>query len=266
MQQPKLPSICLAIITTALLATSTASFAKHHKGQASYKGKVSYKGEASYKGEPMPAPCPQPLILRDGFYVGAEALYDSYRSRVTTVASVAGVAASAVHVIASNGWGGGIFGGYGMYFNNLYYLAGEVFVNGTSATQSVSRTTTDAGVETSINNQINVEATWGISVLPGLKLNDSSLGYIRLGYEQAKIRSQHFAITTVTVPITDANYNNNQWQNGFEYGVGIETAVYRNLSVRGEYDHTSFSNNRSSLVSVNTSDNQFNLGLIYHFA
>jgi len=254
MQQPKLSSICLAVITSALLVTSTASFA------------TNYKGEASYKGEPMPVPCPQPLILKDGFYLGAQALYDSYRTRVTSAATIGAISAASTNVIASNGWGGGIFGGYGMYFNNLYYLAGEIFVNGTSASQSESSiVTTAAGAATSINGTVSVGASWGVSVLPGLKLNDSSLGYIRLGYEQAKIRAQGSA-TTTTGGGASVSASKNNWQGGFNYGVGIETAVYQNVSVRTEYNHTSYSSFSNAVTSVNPSDNQFTLGLIYHFA
>jgi outer membrane immunogenic protein len=258
MQQPKLSSICLAVITSALLLTSTAGFA------------TNYKGEAGYKGEAMPAPCPQPLVLKDGFYLGAQALYDSYRTRVTSAATVVGagaaVSSASTFSLASNGWGGGIFGGYGMYFNNLYYLAGELFVNGSSASQSDSTIlTTAAGAASSTNGRVSVGASWGVSVLPGLKLNDSTLGYIRLGYEEAKIRGQQSFTTTVAGGATVAG-NKNNWQSGFEYGVGIETAVYQNVSVRGEFDHTSYSSFSSNVSSFNPSDNQYNLGLIYHFA
>jgi opacity protein-like surface antigen len=253
MQQPKLSSICLAVITSALLLTSTAGFA------------TNYKGEASYKGEAMPAPCPQPLYLKDGFYVGVNALYDSYRTRVTRSNVLGTTSSSSTNVIASNGWGGGAFAGYGMYFNNLYYLAGEIFVDGSSASQSVSTTISTPGTIENFNAKASANASWGISVLPGLKLNDSTLGYIRLGYEGARLRGQQFANTNTGGGLSTYG-SNSKWLSGFNYGVGMETAVYQNVSVRGEFNHTGYGSTNAGGASFNPSDNQYTLGLIYHFA
>jgi opacity protein-like surface antigen len=253
MQQPKLSSICLAVITSALLLTSTAGFA------------ANYKGESSYKGEAMaPAPCPQPLMLRDGFYVGAQALYDSYRVRQTATGAVGPILFNTSEVIGANGWGGGIFGGYGMYFNNFYYLGAEVFVDGTGASQYGSFS---AGAAPLINDNtaFNVGASWGISVLPGLKLNDSSLGYVRLGYEAANIRGRSAVTSTTVAAGAITNYGSrSSWQSGFDYGIGLETAVYPDVSVRGEFDHTSYSSITSGNTKFSPTDNQYTFGVSYH--
>jgi opacity protein-like surface antigen len=251
MQQPKLSSICLAVITSALLLTSTAGFA------------ANYKGESNYKGEAMaPAPCPQPLMLRDGLYVGANALYDSYRTRITRTSAIAPVFSNYSSVLASNGWGGGLFGGYGMYFNNMWYLAGEVFIDGSGASQSASFGTTAAVGTYNVNFTQSVGMSWGVSALPGYKLNDSTLGFIRLGYEGARLRAQNNG-TTPTLAFSNSK---TQWKSAFEYGVGIETAVYPDVSVRGEFDHAGYGQLTSSLARSTSTDNQYNLGVIYHFA
>lgn len=255
MQQPKLSSICLAVITSALLLTSTAGFATNYKGEASYKGEVA-------------APCPQPLYLKDGFYVGANALYDSYRARLTRSAVFNGTTSgAATNVVAFNGWGGGVFAGYGMYFNNLYYLAGEVFVDGSSASQSISSTSFTSVGNVSTSAKASAGVSWGISVLPGLKLNDSSLGYIRLGYEGARLRGQASASTTIPgTPVPAVSGSNSKWLSGFNYGIGLETAVYQNVSVRGEFNHTGYGSTSVAGASINPSDNQYTFGVIYHFA
>jgi opacity protein-like surface antigen len=256
MQQPKLSSICLAVITSALLLTSTAGFA------------TNYKGEGNYKGEVAPAPCPQPLYLKDGFYVGVNALYDNYRTRVTRSFVLGTSSGSSTNVVASNGWGGGAFAGYGMYFNNLYYLAGEIFVDGSSASQAISSTSTAigaGGVTNNANFKASASASWGVSVLPGLKLNDSSLGYIRLGYEGARLRGQQFGSTTSAGGLSSYG-SSSKWLSGFNYGVGLETAVYQNVSVRGEFNHTGYGSTSAGGASFSPTDNQYTLGLIYHFA
>jgi opacity protein-like surface antigen len=115
--------------------------------------------------------------------------------------------------------------------------------------------------------------SWGISVLPGIKVNDSTLTYIRLGYNQAKIRGQSaFGYSSTTnatgaILVTTTNANKNQWQGGFNYGLGIETAVYPNVSVRREYSHTGYNSfSDANGTSYSPSDNQMMVSLIYHFA
>lgn len=268
--QNKLSTITLAVIASTLLLGSASASATNYKGD--------YKGEAM----PAPAPCPQPLLLRDGFYLGAQVGYDAYRVRATSntntaftgVAGVAGANYSANPVVASNGFAGGIFGGYGMYWNNWYYLGAEVFFNGSAASQAQNISTTVNGVAVantrSVYEKVSTGASWGISVLPGLKVNDSTLTYIRLGYNQAKLKGQSTYTTSSTAPgsVGISNYaSKNTWQGGFNYGLGIETAVYPMVSVRSEYSHTgynSFSDNNGTRYSA--SDNQMMVSLIYHFA
>ncbi len=256
----------LSLISSAvLLVATTACFAS------------SYKGE-NYKGEAMaPAPCPTPLMLKDGFYLGAQLGYDSYRIRNNISASSPTESLSANPALNATGWVGGLFGGYGQYFNDMYYLAGELFVNtsGASTATNSTHTYTTAGVTTTDNlySKVSVGTSWGVSLLPGVKLNDASLLYVRLGYNQARIKGQ-----------SSVSFNNAQlgsisktsWRGGFNYGLGIESTFYPNWSVRTEYTHTnygSFSNNVSGLpagyaasANYSPSDNQFMVGLNYHFA
>jgi hypothetical protein len=172
--QKKLSTITLAVIATTLLLGTTSAIAA-----------PNYKGD--YKGEAMPAPCPQPLTLRDGFYLGAQVGYDSYRVRATNTITLPASSSSYNPVIGSNGFVGGILGGYGMYWNNWYYLGAEVFFNGSSASQSETFNVQTAGTFRSVYTQTSTGAGWGISLLPGLKVNESTLTYIRLGYNQARI-------------------------------------------------------------------------------
>lgn len=253
----------LSLISSAvLLAATTACFAG------------SYKGE-NYKGEAV-APCPTPLTLKDGFYLGAQLGYDSYRIRnnisATTLPLPATETFNANPINNATGWVGGIFGGYGQYFNEWYYLAGELFVNtsGASASTTVNHTFAATGLD-SLYTKTSVGTSWGVSLLPGLKLNDASLLYVRLGYNQARIKGQASATFN---GVALGSVSKTSWRGGFNYGLGLESTFYPQWSVRTEYTHTNYSSFSNSVTvaggkassNYNPSDNQFMLGLIYHFA
>ncbi len=248
--QPKLSTLCVSMLTAATLFASGSSFAAHH-----------YKGD--YKNEVIPAaPCVQPLMLKDGFYIGAQGGYDSYRARETISTSVGGTALTGTGTGSIVGWEGGLYAGYGMYFNGWtmpFYLGAEIFGNGSNASQSQSAAFGTGSVYTNVN----VRGDWGVSALPGLKVNDSSLVYVRLGWDQARFNTQE----TFALGATSINASQNTWRSGFNYGVGLETAVYQNVSIRGEYTHTNFGSSTSSLgTSYSLSNNRFMAGLTYHFS
>lgn len=251
----------LSVIAASLLLASTSSFAANYKGD--------YKGEA-----PCPA-CQPIMVLKDGFYVGAQVGYDSYRIRNNTTVTdfVAGTTTTFNPVYNATGWVGGLLAGYGQYFNSMWYLGGELFINTSGASQSQTLAQNITGIgSNSVTTKFSANGSWGIGLLPGIKLNDSTLLYVRLGYNQAKLQGK------ASVASTDgfvASTSKNNWQGGFNYGLGMETAFYPNLSLRGEYSHTNYNSFRvvnatsaaGSIVSkANPSDNQYMLALIYHFA
>ncbi len=273
-----LSKISLAVVATTMLLGSTSALAAHH----------AYKGEGNYKGEAMAAPaapCVQPLALHDGFYLGAQGGYDTYSVGVSGPVTVTntGTGATATTTtgfaqgrdIAANGFVGGLFGGYGMYWNNFYYLAGELFVNDSGANDNITGQTTTIGTTTTIRGstqKASVSWSWGVSILPGLKVNDSTLAYVRLGYSQARIQgTDNYLSTSTSATVLPANVNgtgNTRSQSAFQYGIGLETAVYQNISVRGEYSHANYGSFTQGVTGTkfSASDNQFMAGLIYHFA
>jgi len=98
--------------------------------------------------------------------------------------------------------------------------------------------------------------------LPGMKLNDTSLGYVRLGWNWANLKSKE-SMTG------GASANKSNTSNGFVWGVGVETLLVDNWSVRTEYSHTYYSNFTSGgafATKFSPSDNQFMVGVLYHFA
>lgn len=234
----------LRLISLLILVSSTAAAA-------------NYKGEAM----PAPAPCPSVKALHDGFYLGVAGGYDSYRVRRSTNLTFGGLTITGNPAVSTTGFVGGLFAGYGQAFENLYYLGGEIFVNDSDANVSSSRSNTTA---TSVySTSVNVRTSYGLALLPGVMVNDSSLLYLRLGYNWANIKGNE----TFTVGATSTSASKSSTRGGYNVGLGIETAVYQNFSVRGEYSYSSYNSFTSALgTKYSPYDNQFMLGLIYHFA
>jgi opacity protein-like surface antigen len=239
-----LSSFSMKVLAASLVLVSTTglAFAKN------------YKGEANYKGESMAVPCPAPRVLMNGWYLGGQAGYDSFRIRES---STVGVLATST-AIAANGWMGGLFLGYGAYLNEWFYLAGELNGNYSGAQQ----TTSFVDGATSLNLKTQARGSWALSVLPGYRLNDTSLGYVRLGWNWTNFKN-----TATFTGVGSASAN--KTLNGFVFGVGIETLIVDNWSVRTEVDHFYYSSNNGSgsglSASFSPSDTQGTLGVIYHF-
>ena len=227
----RLSAISVGVLAASVLL-STSAFA------ANYKGDVGYKGEA---------PCPAPEKLMSGFYLGGQVGYDSYRVRRSGGPIVANPA------LNSTGFVGGLFAGYGQYFSDYYYLGGEVLGNYSGAQTSYT-------MNNNYNFTTNTYGTWGLALLPGLKLNNTSLVYVRLGYNWSRIKVQESLVTPAV------SSSKSTWSGGFAYGLGLESLITQNWSMRTEFSHT---NNNSFSTSAGTnvtpSDNQFMVGLVYHF-
>lgn len=123
-----------------------------------------------------------------------------------------------------------IFGGYGGIVSPGIYLAGELSADLTSINLSSSSL---------------LKTTYGLaaSVIPGILLSDTTMLYGRAGV----IRSN----------FSYPGYHN--YANGGQLGLGMQTRVAQNLSLRGEYVYTSYSR------SLSPTSDQFNLGLVYKF-
>ena len=118
-------------------------------------------------------------------------------------------------------------------------------------------------LEIPLTNKVYIGTSYGAAILPGLRVNDSSLVYLRFGYSCANIEAQESA----RVAGLTANSDSNNWQRGYAYGLGIETAIYKAFSLRTEYTHTEYNTFSSSFDTAYNSpyDNQFMLALIYHW-
>lgn len=248
-KHPRLSVLTAAVSAASLFLMSSVALAGHN-----------YKGD--YKNE---MPCPPPKMLKDGFYLGAQVGYEAYRVRESSAFDIPplaeGVAANPA--VAATGWVGGLFLGYGQYLTDLFYLGGEIFGNYSGADESHSFQDT-LGAPFTYNTKIEARGSYGLALLPGIRLNDATLGYIRLGWNWVNLKASESVTTPGGGTLASASKSNTS--NGFNYGVGIETLLVDNWSVRGEFTHTSYSDFSTAYTSYDPSDNQYMLGLIYHFA
>lgn len=193
--------------------------------------------------------------LLTGWYVGAMLGYGAYKvENVVSNPLFSGISTSP-NTAASN-WSAGATLGYGRMINRLFYLGGEIFIVANNFEQAFN-------VSTPINDYNNRTLngpTYGIGILPGIKLTPETLTYIRLGYNRVTVKTKE---EVVGAPIN----NISRGQSGFVYGIGMETLISTNYSLRGEFDHMNFGSyntNGGYNTVVRTSNNQFFLTAIYH--
>ncbi len=232
----------LSAIALGVLVASTAFAAGGYKGEG-----------ATYKGE-MPAPCPVEKGLMGGFYLGGQVGYDMYRVK----ASLNSFGTTNSPNFNAQGFVGGLFAGYGQYFNTGY-LGAEVFGNYSNANESYSL----GDPSLAYTSKFNASGAYGVAFLPGLKLNNSTLGYVRLGYGRSRVKGQD---TISQTGVGSDSTSKSSWVSGFQYGLGLETLLVDNWSVRTEYSRTDYGSISNTASSYKPSNNQFMVGLLYHFA
>jgi len=141
--------------------------------------------------------------------------------------------------VGDSGWDGHLYAGYGMTFQDHYYLGGEVF--GAYSSNKV-------GVP---GDDMRLKYSFGISLLPGVKLSDSTMLYTRIGWVNSKFEGPGF----------------DRSRNGVQLGVGFETMVANNVSARLEYDWARYQRFSAAGFGAGARPevNVVNLDVSYHF-
>jgi len=247
----------ISFAVTALVITNVNAY-EHEKSEKL----KNYKNEA--------LPCPLVLTLMDGMYIGGAIGFDSYRM-VDEVLEHSALSHSgdpqSIELdprLNSIGIVGGGFVGFGKYFPNFYnaYFGIELFGNASSAHTDYELTLLRSSSATVFTTHVEAKSSYGIGFLPGIKLSDANLFYVRLGWNWSDIVvEQSYNANGTVVPILNKS-NSSQ---GFGYGLGIESAVLPHISARVEYTHTGYSSVGTEIGSeVTPSNNQFITAVIYH--
>lgn len=127
-----------------------------------------------------------------------------------------------------------VFVGYGGILSETFYIGGELDSTLWNAT---------------INESGHMKSTYGIglSILPGVMLNETTLGFVRLGVVKTKFSEL------------------NSWKTGAEFGAGMQTNVTQNIDVRGEYDYYAYKAATFNGSSLAPRVDSFTIDLIYIF-
>ena len=162
-----------------------------------------------------------PLFLAAGFSVSANATN-------TYVGMMMGIQNISTSTARFRGMRPGAFIGYGQMMSEDFYLAGELNAS-FSATISDNA---DAGAESTRSTFMTT-----LGILPGMMINNVSMTYLRIGGAYSRFSG------------ASANLY------GLVTGLGLETALTPDWSMRIEYDLTTFRG--SSGLSTPRSDEAF---------
>ncbi len=271
----KLTAITLAVTVSALLLATPASGV--HVGVAranSAKNTTERATDTDANAQPAAASTTttssvaalypflqtvesSPRVLHDGAYLGVSIGYDTYKAR----ANYANPALAENTVYTPSGFLGNLLLGYGHYFKNIIYLGIETFLNGTRADSGHSASTNTP--TSTFYGTMNIKGSYGFAIMPGIKMGDASLFYLRFGYINSRFKTNESS----NVGGVMTNNLTTNWLNGYTNGLGLETAVYGNVSMRAEYNHTTYNSFHTGAGTIyNPSDNQAMLSVLYHFA
>lgn len=247
----------LSAILLGLVASTGIALANH--------ADVDFKNEAP--------PCPCPPTLMDGFYVGANAGYNILFTHASFNSPE--LALNGNPHIAVDGWNGGLFLGYGKYVTDIFYIGGEVFGYWSSASEGF-RITQPGPAGGFVSANIEANGSWGLALIPGLKINQTTLAYLRGGYVWSNVHGNghvHFNTPTLVngVLVTDLRSSGNSNVSGWQIGVGAETLLVDNWSLRTDYTYIDYNSSSSNhgvhriVRDFNPRDNIFSLAIVYHF-
>ena len=202
----------------------------------------------------------EPRSLHDGFYIGAEAGYDSYKMRSNINISRGGLSLfQQTPDLDAVGLSYTLLGGYGRVFDDPLYLGAEFYYNSSQANTSQNIGVLDGFVGV-YNIKSLVLGSYGVSLMPGIKLGESALLFIKGGYTRVEAKTYE---TSGLLGVNNAQSNG---VNGVNFGLGFEADMYKNVSVRGEYTHVNCENFTTRVgTRVTPSNNQFMFGVIFHF-
>jgi len=252
----------------------------NYKGESPVLVQKFYKGEeenyipqeGKYSGQvftselyqgPIEGPGYTPKELRslhDGFYMGVEAGYDSYKMRSNIDTVIDGVSVFQQNPeLNAVGLSYTLLGGYGRVFDDPLYAGLEFFYN-----DSRANTSQNVGIFDDQEGIYYIKSvilgTYGVSFLPGIKLGDTALLFLKGGYTRLDAKTYE---TSGVLNINNAQSNGS---NGIHFGLGFEVDVCKNWSVRGEYTHVNFQSFTTRLgTRITPSNNQFMFGVILHF-
>jgi len=179
-----------------------------------------------------------------------------------------------------DGWNGQIFVGIGWTFQDHWYAGFEAF--GSISDQKAEGTWTEfdferSGFPSTVSKKFELEHSYGISFIPGVKISDSTMLYGRIGWVRSEFDIRDtFAFPAF--PVLNTAIRTEDSENALQLGIGLETMVTNNVSARIEYTWAEYDKLHGGAksgalqgnfvcrnVSVEPTVNEARLDVIYHF-
>lgn len=144
--------------------------------------------------------------------------------------------------VSVSGSTGGVLAGVRTGIGQNSYLAVEV-----NASVSMADGASGSG------SKIEMDNSYGASLILGHHLTPNTSVYGRAGYQLAE---------------ATFHSGDQEWDasfTGMRYGVGIETALTRQASLRLDWSHTDYGSRRAGGIEVDPDENLVQLGVVYRF-
>lgn len=205
------------------------------------------------------------MAISSGGYMGISAGVQSFLPK-TTITDVDGTDTIFITEGTSD-FSTNIFIGYTYFFDSMWGLGINLDAQIIKPHTSFNITGTDILGATSLNISTKLKNSLGLSARGYYSFNDSSAGYLVLGYRRGKIDY------TATESGTDApviGAGRSLTSDGFEYGLGAEIEICPQVTLRFEATQTQYGNqtvfNSTSVGSYtnNSRVNQASLGILWY--
>ncbi len=143
--------------------------------------------------------------------------------------------------LSGTGVFGTIFAGYGKLVNKLY-LAAEI--NGNVSSSSFLTSNHEYVHSNFSDTRLKLPNSYGVSILPGYQVIESTLFYGRLGYSNAKFKSS----------TSDTSLSNISTRlDGFRYGLGLKQMLTKRVAVRVDYSRIDYQHIQMATLDTGSS-------------
>ena len=150
------------------------------------------------------------------------------------------------------------FAGFGRMVYDRYYYGGELYVNSTFGDASANVTTMDIS---STHVKLKTRDSVGLSIIPGILLNEHTLAYGRIGAVETHFES------LVSVSLMPRGTLKGRNQPGVELGIGLQTVITEHVDARLEFTHTYYKSFKiqHNTYSIHPLSDRANIGIVYKF-
>ncbi len=193
----------------------------------------------------------------DGFYVGASAGHSSLDAKekigiYTNEGSI--LSPNSSPNAKSNNFIGSVHTGYGMTFNEKFYLGTELFLGYDNHSTKYNQGYSDGDDQGKVQDSLSRKYAVGLNFTPGVYLKEDTLALLKVGINASrfeyKIQDNFYAgDDEVTHHLSGKK---SQTLTGLNLGFALKMSMTEKLSLRLDVDHTTY---RSFRHSKSRSDN-----------